>query len=161
MLTLIAAVSENGVIGRGGRVPWHLSDDLRRFKRVTGGHTVIMGRRTFESIGEEPLPGRRNIVVTRQADYSPRGVIVAHSLGHALEEAGSDESVFVVGGGEIYREALPHADRLDLTIVHAEVEGDAFFPEFDESGWRLVSDERHEADGRNEFPHSFRVYERR
>lgn len=164
IVSLIAAMSENRVIGRGGGLPWHLPADLRRFKRLTTGRTMIMGRRTFESLNEEPLPGRRNIVVTRRRDYAPAGVEIAHSLGEALrlaeDGAGAEETVYIGGGGAIYAEALALADRLDLTIVHATLEGDAFFPAFDESAWRLVSDEHHEADERHPFAYSFRVYER-
>lgn len=161
VVSLIAAVSENGVIGRDADVPWRQREDLRRFKRMTTGHTVIMGRKTFESIGETPLPGRRNIVVSRRAGYERPGVEAAGSVEAAIEMAGGEDLVYVVGGGEIYTLALPHADRLDLTIIHTEIDGgDAFFPEFDGAAWRLVEDERHEADERNEFAYSFRVYVR-
>ena len=165
IVSLIAAMSENRVIGRAGKLPWHLPADLRRFKRLTTGCTVIMGRKTFESIDEKPLPGRRNIVVSRRAGYAPAGVEVATAVEAALEAAGASaggaDVVYVVGGGEIYRVALPLADRLDLTIVHTTAEGDATFPAFDESQWRLTLDERHDADERHAHAYSFRVYERR
>lgn len=164
MISLIAAMSENRVIGRAGQLVCHLPADLKRFKRMTTGHAVIMGRKTFESIDEKPLPNRRNIVVTRRMGYARAGVEVAPSVEEALRIAGDDadqdQVIYVVGGGEIYAAALPLADRLDLTIVHTTCEGDAFFPEFDESRWNLVSDERHEPDERHAFAYSFRVYQR-
>jgi dihydrofolate reductase len=159
---IIAAVAENGVIGRGRKLPWHLSDDLRRFKQLTMGHTIVMGRRTWESIGRA-LPGRRTVVVSRQAGYRVGDdVTVAKSLDDALRSAAArgDNDVFIVGGAELYREALPRAERLYLTRVHAAVAGDACFPQFDSSAWRLVTSEHHAADAKNEHPFSFEVYER-
>jgi dihydrofolate reductase len=159
--TLIAAVAENGVIGREGQLPWRLSADLRRFRELTMGHAVIMGRRTWESIGR-PLPGRRMIVVSRQPGYRAAGVDVVGSFEDArrLAEQGGGDEAFIIGGGEIYRQALPVVDRLHLTRVHAAVDGDAHFPAFDASDWRLTASERHAADEKNEFPYSFEVYER-
>jgi len=160
-ITLIAAMAENRVIGRDNALPWHLPDDLARFKQRTQGHVVIMGRRTFESVGR-PLPDRRSIVVTRKHDYHPAGVEIAHSLGEALELArGADpDEVFILGGAEIYTLALPEADRLELTIVHADVTGDTFFPECDLAEWTLLKEQRHEADARHAYAFSFRTYER-
>jgi dihydrofolate reductase len=161
-VTLIAAMAENRVIGRDNALPWHLPDDLMRFKQRTEGHVVIMGRRTFESVGR-PLPRRRSIVVTRKHDYHPPGAEIAHSLEEALErarESGQSE-VFILGGAEIYAVALPEADRLELTIVHADVTGDTFFPECDLSEWALLEEQRHEADNRHAHAFSFRTYERR
>jgi dihydrofolate reductase len=158
-ICLIAAMSENGVIGRDGQLPWHLPADLRRFKNLTDGHAVVMGRRTFDSIGR-PLPNRRNVVVTRNRDWAAAGATAAPSLDAALAAVPDDEAVFVVGGAEIYREALPRADRLELTIVHAEVDGDTWFPEIDLAEWTLVEEERHEADDRHEHAFTFRTYER-
>ncbi|MHC4948753.1 MAG: dihydrofolate reductase [Planctomycetota bacterium] len=159
-ITIIAAVSENGVIGRGGGLPWHLPEDLRRFKRRTLGHTLVMGRRTFESLGG-CLPGRRCIVVSRTPSFAPEGVTVAASLADALAAAGDDDEVFIAGGSAVYREGLAVADRLELTIVHADVEGDAFFPEYDPDAWRVVGEERHEADDRHPHAFTFRVCARR
>lgn len=143
-LVIIAAVAENGVIGRDGGLPWRLPEDLRRFKRVTTGRAVIMGRKTFETL-PGPLPGRRNLVVTRQAGYRAEGVEVCGSLDEALACARCDSGragpVYVLGGGEIYRQALPLADRLDLTRVEAAVEGDTFFPDVDRSRWELIESE--------------------
>ncbi len=161
-VSLIAAVSENGVIGRGGGLPWRLSKDLRRFKELTMGHHLVIGRRTWDEVGK-PLPGRIMVVVTRDREFAPDGVLVAHSLEEALDLAAGDFEVFVGGGAEIYRVALERAlvDRLYITRVHAEVEGDTVFPEIDLKGWRLVSREDHDSDDRNEYPFSFLVYERK
>jgi len=159
MLSLLVAMSENRVIGKDGALPWHLSADLKRFKRLTMGHTLVMGRRTHESIGQ-PLPGRRTIVLTRQTVYSPEGVETASNLATALELAAEDSEVFVVGGAEVYADALPEADRIYLTRIHAQFEGDTSFPPLDKSVWRLVESERHPAD--DGFPHdySFEIWER-
>lgn len=163
LLSLIAAVSENGVIGRDGGLPWRLSADLKRFKQITMGHTIIMGRRTWESIGR-PLPGRRTIVVSRQTAYRPEAdVRVAKSLDAAIELAaalGEDEA-FVIGGGELYRAALARADKLYLTRVAARVEGDILFPEVDWSSWQLTASEECQADDKNDYRCLFQVYERK
>jgi dihydrofolate reductase len=162
IVSLIVAMSENRVIGREGGLPWHLPADLKRFKRLTEGHHVVMGRRTWETL-DGPLPVRTNVVVTRQREFRADGAIVMHSLEGALQEAGNagDEEVFIAGGADIYAAALPLVDRLYLTIVHAEVEGDTFFPECDLAAWRLVEEERHEIDDRHAHAFSFRTYERR
>lgn len=154
-------MAENRVIGRDNRVPWHLPADLEHFKRLTTGHTVIMGRRTFDSIARRPLPRRRIIVLTRDSTYRPEGVEVAESLEAALSLAGEEGEVFVAGGADVYRLALPIAGRMYLTIVHAVVEGGVRFPEYDPAEWRLVFEERHDADARHRFPFTFRFYERR
>lgn len=157
--TLIAAMAENRVIGRDGGLPWRLPDDMRHFMQVTSGHPVIMGRRTWESM-DGPLRNRRNIVLTRQEGFTAEGAEVVHDLDEAIRLVAGDGPVYVIGGGEIYSLALPVADRLDLTIVHAEIEGDARFPEWDENQWRLVGEEHHPADERHEHAFTFRVYER-
>lgn len=163
-ISIIVAVAENGVIGRGGQLPWRLSADLRRFKRLTMGHTIVMGRRTWESIGRQ-LPGRRMIVVSRQPGYRVEiaGVATASSFDEALRLAAdaSEDEVFIIGGAELYREALAHADRLYLTRVHAEVAGDTQFPPLELSQWRLLESESHTADAANEFPFTFELYERK
>lgn len=159
-LTIIVAMSENRVIGRDGDLPWRLPEDLKRFKRLTTGHHVIMGRKTFETLGR-PLPNRTNIVITRRHDFpAPGDIRIAHSLEEALGLAESDVEPFVLGGGEIYALALPRADRLELTVVHATIPGDTYFPDYDESEWTLVADDRHEADENHEHPFSFRTYQR-
>ena len=140
-------------------MPWHLPADMRHFKELTLGHTVIMGRKTFETLSR-PLPQRHNVVITRDRDYRPPGVSVAHTLLEALTFAAGELEVFVAGGGEIYRLTLPHAHRLYLTVVHAEVEGDILFPEIDWTEWMLLEDVRHEADARHAFAFSFRCFQR-
>jgi dihydrofolate reductase len=165
--SILVAMSENRVIGRNGRLPWRLSADLRRFKQLTLGHHLVMGRKTFESIGRL-LPGRTTIVVTRQPDDSWRtrlacegkGILVARTLEEAQRLAAGDSEVFIVGGGEIYRQSLAVADRIYMTLVHAEVAGDTFFPELDEREWQLAEQTRHGADEKNEFDYTFLIYER-
>lgn len=161
-ITLIAAAAENNVIGAKGKIPWRLPNDLRRFRRLTEGHPVIMGRKTREAMGRN-LPGRRNIVVTRQQDVRINGCDVVHSLDEALDlaRAGGAEDVFIIGGGELYREALPLADRIELTRVHMSVEGDAVFPEFHPEEWNRTFQERHEADAEHAVPYTFLTYERK
>lgn len=165
-VALIWAMSRNRVIGRNNALPWHLSEDLRYFKRVTFGKPVIMGRKTWESIGR-PLPGRTNIVVTRDENFQAEGVKVVHSLEQAIALAeniafldGVDEAI-VMGGAEIYALALPSAQRLYLTQIHAEVEGDASFPELDLSAWQEVAREDHPATGPNPYDYSFIIYDRK
>jgi dihydrofolate reductase len=165
-LAVIVAVADNGVIGRNNSLPWHLPEDLRYFKRVTMGKPVVMGRKTFESIGR-PLPGRANIVITRSDAWSAAGVSVVNSLDEALRLAadiaaldGTDEAM-VIGGAEIYASAIPLAQRLYLTQVHADVEGDARLPEIDWSRWREVSRERFDASEDNPYDYSFVVFEPR
>lgn len=164
-LSIIVAMAKNRVIGRGGQLPWRLSADLKRFKALTMGHHLIMGRKTYESIGR-PLPGRTSIILTRQRtlelaqNAGTAGVLSAASLNDVLIQASGDDEVFFVGGAEIYAIALPRADRLYVTWVDAEMEGDTFFPEFDLQEWRLISEESHAADARNEYPFRFAVYDR-
>jgi dihydrofolate reductase len=159
IVSLIAAMSENRVIGHEGDLPWRLPLDMRHFKHLTTGHAVIMGRKTFETL-PAALPHRRNIVMTRDRTFRRGGVEVVTSLDDAFRLVAEDDEVFVAGGGEIYRLALPRADRLYLTLVHVTVDGDTLFPDFDASEWRLVHDERHEPDERHAHPFSFRFYER-
>ena len=161
VVSLIVAVSANGVIGRDGGLPWYLPADLKHFKRTTMGHHLIVGRRTWEEVGK-PLPGRTMVVVTRSRRFAPDGAQVAHSVEQALELAAEDDEPFIGGGSQIYRIALARdlVDRVHLTRIHAEVEGDTFFPEIDFGEWELVSEEHHEADEKNEFDYSFLVYER-
>lgn len=159
-LSLIVAMTRNGVIGRGGGLPWRLSADLKRFKALTMGHHLIMGRKTFESLGRA-LPGRTTIVVTRQKGYSAAtGVLVAQRLPEALALAAGDDEPFVIGGGEIFGEALEMAAKLYVTWVEAEVEGDTLFPVVDWGPWREISSERMGADEKNEYATRFCIYER-
>jgi dihydrofolate reductase len=165
LVSLIAAVAENGVIGRGGELPWRLSADLKRFKSLTMGHPIIMGRRTWDSIGR-PLPGRTSIVITRQTRWTtPHAEVkVVHDIADALQAAasapGGDREAFIIGGGELYSAALPYAQRLYLTRVLSSVEGDATFPPYNESEWRMLTGENHVADNKNDYAHSYEVYER-
>ncbi len=164
-LAVIVAQATNRVIGRGNKLPWHLPEDLQYFKKVTLGKPIIMGRKTYESIGR-PLPGRTNIVVTRDTDYARPGIEVVHSLGDAVTLAGSlceingvDEAM-LIGGAELYAQAMPLAERLYLTQVHASVEGDAYFPVFNRQAWRELGREDYPASGCNPFDYSFIVLER-
>ena len=160
-VTLIAAMARNRVIGRDNRLPWRLPPDLRRFKQLTMGHMLLVGRKTFESIGR-PLPGRTMLVASRQEGYAPEGVRVVRSVQEALDVAreGGETELFVAGGAEIYRQTLPVADRLHLTRIEEDVPGDAYFPEYDETQWRLVDREDHEPSEETPFAWSFQVYER-
>jgi dihydrofolate reductase len=164
-LAIIVAVAENGVIGRDNTLPWNLSEDLQHFKRITMGKPVVMGRKTYESIGK-PLPGRTNIVVTRNASFCAEGVQVAHSLHEALalarEAARRDgvEEVMVMGGADIYASAIPCADRLYITEVHASVAGDAVLPAIEWDSWRETSREHRVAQSPNPYDYSFVSYER-
>ena len=159
IVSLVAALSENRVIGRAGGLPWHLPDDQKHFKRLTVDHTVIMGRKTFDEI-QRPLANRRNVVISRNPAFRPAGVTVVPSLKEALALGATESEVFVIGGAEIYRLALPRADRLYLTFVHAVVDGDTLFPAFDESAWVLDEEEHHPADERHSYSFTFRRYSR-
>ncbi|HYC59489.1 MAG TPA: dihydrofolate reductase [Thermoanaerobaculia bacterium] len=160
-LSIIAALSTNSVIGRANGIPWRLSTDLKRLKALTMGHHLIMGRKTWESVGQ-PLPGRVMVVITRR-DLEDEGIVVVRSFDEAVriaEEAG-DEEPFIGGGAEIYQQTIHRAHRMYLTRVHAEIEGDTFFPDFDDvSEWHLVDAEHREADEKNEYPYSFLTYDR-
>lgn len=160
LLSLVAAVAENGVIGRGGVMPWHLPADLAHFKQVTLGKPIVMGRRTFEAIGWA-LPGRRNIVITRRREFAEPGVERAGSLEEALRLAGDAPEVMVIGGAEVYRAALPLARRIYLTRVRADIEGDARFPELDEREWEVGACEERAADAKNDYAMTFLVLERK
>jgi dihydrofolate reductase len=157
-IAIIAALARNRVIGRGNRLPWHLPDDLRHFKRLTLGRPIIMGRRTWESL-PGLLPHRTHVVVTRHPDYRAQGAVVVRSLEEAVAAAGGEEAL-VVGGAQLYALALPRASRLYLTLVDAQVEGDAFFPEIDPAAWREVAREPHAADERHAYPFAFVTLER-
>jgi dihydrofolate reductase len=158
-LALIAALARNGVIGRNGALPWRLAADLKRFRALTMGHHIVMGRKTYQSIGR-PLPGRESVVISRNAQFSAPGCLRANSLAQALALARADDEVFVIGGAALYRDALPLAQRLYLTEVAVEVAGDTFFPAFDRSHWREISREHVPAGADNELPSDFAVYDR-
>lgn len=158
MVSVIVAVAENGVIGDKNTLLWHISEDLRNFKRVTSGHPVIMGRKTFDSLGR-PLPNRTNVVITRQ-NLEIEGCKVVHSLEEALSLFSPEEELFVIGGAQIYAEALPLADRFYLTRVHHAYEGDTSFPKWNESEWNLMESERFERGEKYEYPFTIEIYER-
>lgn len=165
MLSLVVAVAENGVIGSAGDLPWRMSGDLQRFKKLTMGHAMVMGRKTYESIGR-PLPGRVTIVLTTQPDYDPQyaEVRVAHSLEEAIQLAQQtdmqQEELFVVGGAEIYRLALPHAARIYRTVVHATPQGDTRFAELAQHQWRVVQQTEFAADEKNQHACTWQLLER-
>ena len=159
LVTLIVAAADNGVIGRDNQLPWHLPDDLKRFKQLTMGKPIVMGRKTFESIGK-PLPGRLNIVVTRDANYRRDGVSVVHDVPGALAAAGDAAEVMIIGGADLFRLFLPRAGRVHLTRVHADVVGDVRWVDLDKREWRLVGSEPHAADERHAWPMSFEMWEK-
>ena len=154
IISLIAAMDKNRAIGIENRLPWHLPADLQHFKRITMGKPVIMGRNTYESIGK-PLPGRLNIVVTRDRNYQADGCTMAYSFDDAIEKAGKQEEVMIMGGASFYEQSLEHANRLYLTFVDTEVNGDAFFPKWNSQEWDEVEREAHQADEKNSFNYEF------
>ncbi|HJV45853.1 MAG TPA: dihydrofolate reductase [Bacillota bacterium] len=158
MISIVVAMSQNRVIGKNNQLPWHLPADLKYFKRVTMEHPILMGRKTFESIGK-PLPGRTNVILTRQQDYQPEGCVVIHTVEDALKLA-SNEELCVIGGAEIIREFLPFTDRLYLTLIEQDVEGDTYMPPLDLSAWQEVSYEKGITDEKNPYPFAFYVYEK-
>lgn len=162
IISCIVAAAENGVIGKDNDIPWYLSDDLKYFKKRTLNHHIIMGRNCFESIGK-PLPKRTNIVITRNPFYIVSNCIVSHSIEEALSEAydNQEEEAFIIGGGQIYEQSQELWDKVYLTRVHAEIEGNIIFPDLDESKWKKVSEERHEKNEKNDHDYSFLVYERK
>jgi len=161
MLTAIAAMSENYTIGKDNQLPWHLPADLKHFKSITVGHPILMGRKTFDSIGK-PLPNRMNIIMTRDNEFQADGCHVVSSVDEALDCAKNEqvEEVFVIGGAEIYKQLLPQIKRVHLTIVHHEFDGDVYFPKLREDEWKEISRERHMADLDNPHEYSFVTLER-
>lgn len=160
MIIIIAAIAQNNALGKNNQLIWHLPADLKRFKKVTSGHHVIMGRKTYESLGK-PLPNRTNIIISRNKDFKAEGCIVKNSLEDAIESAKKDQTPFILGGAEIYKQAIETVDKLDLTLVHHEFEADAFFPEIDLNIWKETSRQDHKADDKNKYDYSFVTYERR
>ena len=159
LISLIAAMSDRRVIGVKNRLPWHLPADLKWFRQQTMGKPILMGRLTFESIGR-PLPGRTNIIVTRDRDYRVDGALVCHDIEAALAAAGDAEEIMVIGGATFYRQMMSRASRLYITVVHADIAGDAWFPEIDASRWREDQRIDHPADDANPYPYSFVIYNR-
>jgi dihydrofolate reductase len=160
MVILIAAAAQNNALGKNNQLLWHLPDDFKRFKSVTSGHYIIMGRKTFESF-PKPLPNRTHVIITRQKDYQPEGCIVVDSMQKALEVSPKNEDVFVIGGGEIYNLAMPFADKIDLTRVHATCEADTFFPEINPGEWQLQSSEFHPKDEKHAYDFTFQEFIRK
>ena len=160
MVSIIVAIAQNGTIGDKNSLLWHIKEDMRFFRTTTSGHAVVMGRKTFESLGSRPLPKRTNIVITR-ADREFEGALTAHSLEEAIRLAEGDEEIFIIGGAQIYREALRIADRMYITRVMHDYEGDTSFPDIDLSEWELVAEEKHDRGEEYEYPFAFLTYERR
>ena len=162
MISIIVAVSENNAIGRKGELLCHLPDDLKHFKALTAGHTVIMGERTFYSLPRHPLPNRRNVVLTDQAGKIFEGAEAAYSIEEAIKSVKNEKETFIIGGGMVYRQFMPIADKLYIThIHHTWNDADTFFPPIDSSVWQQTSEERHEADGNNPYPFTFAEYIRK
>lgn len=161
-VSLIVAASKNNVIGKNNGLPWVLPNDMRYFKNTTWGMPVIMGRKTFESMKNEPLPGRVNIVITRQTNWHPQGAVVVKNWNDAMFVANDADcnEVFVIGGGEIFKDAINKADRLYMTRVHTIIDGDVFFPEIDEKKWKLLSKRDCLADEKHKFNYSFEIWEK-
>lgn len=163
VINLVVAATENNVIGKDNKLLWHLPKDLTFFKNTTWAMPVIMGRKTYESMGK-PLPGRTNIIITSNADYSPgNGVITVTSIDNAVEESGKTDAkeCYIIGGGEIFKQVMPRADRIYMTRVHTTLDGDTFFPKISENEWLLASDTRFEADAKHAFPYSFQIWQRK
>jgi len=159
LISIIVAMTPDRVIGRDNSLPWHLPADLKHFKQVTMGKPILMGRRTWESL-PGLLPGRRHIVITRNAAYRAEGAEIAHSLAQAITLAGDAEEIMIVGGAELYAQALPLAHRIYLTLVDAEVQGDVHFPAYDGDRWREIASESHPGDDKNPFAYTFKLLER-
>ncbi len=160
MLSIIVAIAQNGVIGDKNSLLWHIKEDMRFFRTTTSGHAVIMGRKTFESLGSKPLPKRTNIVITR-SDSEFDGALTAHSLEEAVAMAKGDDEAFIIGGAQIYAQALDVADRMYITLVERDYAGDTSFPEIDLSKWELIGEQRYERGETFEYPFTFKTYQRR
>ncbi len=162
MVTIIAAIAHNNALGKDNDLIWHLPEDLKRFKKITSGHHILMGRNTFESIGK-PLPNRTTIIITRNNSYFKDGCLIANSIEQAIEMAAADDEVFIIGGAQIYKEAIQKnlADRLDITLVHHQFDADVFFPEIDLKIWKEVAREDFKADEKNVYDYSFVSFQKR
>lgn len=161
MLTLIAAASENNALGKDNDLVWHLPDDFKRFKALTSGHYIVMGRKTFESF-PKPLPNRTHVIITRQKDYEvPEGCIVVNSLSKAIEVCPENEEMFIIGGGQIYKQSIEIADKIELTRIHTTVEADTFFPEIDEDIWEVIQSEYHPKDEKHKHDFTYLTFVKR
>jgi dihydrofolate reductase len=159
-LTLIAAAAENNALGKDNKMIWHLPDDFKHFKTLTSGHYIIMGRKTFESF-PRPLPNRTHVIITRQEGYKAEGCIIVNSLDQAIKACPQDKEVYVIGGGEIYKQSIDVADKIELTRVHTAPEADAFFPEIDPSKWELAEEHFHPKDEKHAYDMAFQTYVRK
>ena len=160
-INIIASVSENWVIGKDNKLLWKLSDDLKKFKEITTGHTVIMGQKTFESLPNGALPNRKNIVLTDDPNFNAPNVIPAYSISDTIIKCKFDDNVFIIGGGSIYKQFLDMTDYIYLTVVHTKIDGDTYFPEIENKEWTLISGETHDKDNKNEYDYTFRIYKRK
>ena len=160
MIVIIAAVAQNNALGKDNQLIWHLPDDFKRFKSLTTGHFIIMGRKTFESF-PKPLPNRTHVVITRQKNYKPEGCIVVNSLKEAIESCPKNETIYIIGGGEIYNQSMEIADKIEITRVHHAFEADTFFPEIDVKKWNLIFEELHSKDDKHHYDFSFQTYSRK
>jgi len=161
MISIIVAVSEDWGIGKDNELLWHISEDLKRFKKLTSGNAVIMGKKTWESLPRRPLPGRKNIVLTDDPNESIENSVTAYSIDDALDKCGPAEEIFIIGGGSIYRQFMPIADRLFITHVHKKAPADIFFPEIDRSVWEIIEKEEFKTDESNNIHYTYTIYERR
>ncbi len=157
MITMVAAIAENNALGKDNDLLWHLPDDFKRFKQITSGHYIIMGRKTFESF-PKPLPNRTHVIITRQKEYHPEGCIIVDSMEKAIDACPKKEDIFIIGGGEIYNLGMDFADAIELTRVHQNFEADTFFPEIDLKIWKMTSEEYHPADEKHKFDFTYQTF---
>jgi len=160
MISIIAAVSENNALGKDNDLVWHLPDDFKRFKSLTSGHYIIMGRKTFESF-PKLLPNRTHVIITRQKNYAPEGCLIANTLQNAIQLCPTNENIFIIGGGEIYKQSMMYADVLEITRVHHTFEADTFFPEIDLSIWNLSHEEFHPKDENHDYSFTYQTYHKK
>ena len=160
MIIMIAAAAENNALGKDNKIVWHLPNDYKRFRRLTTGHHIIMGRKTFESL-KKPLPDRKHIIITRQKEYKAEGCIVVDTMQKALDACPKDQNSFIIGGGEIYKLGISYADKIELTRVHGIFEADAFFPEINEGEWKLEKSERNEKDESHNYEYTYQTFVRK
>lgn len=160
MIILIAAAAQNNALGKDNKLLWHLPDDFKHFKNYTTGHFIIMGRKTFETF-PKLLPNRTHVIITRQKGYMAQGCIVVHSLQEALQVVPKNQDIFIIGGAEIYKQALPLAQKIELTRVHYNFDADAFFPEINLSEWNLVQEKHHPKDEKHQYSFTFQTFERK
>jgi dihydrofolate reductase len=159
-ISIIVAIARNFAIGKDNKLLWHISADLKRFKKITSGHPVVMGKKTYESLPFRPLPNRTNIIITDIPGEKFEGCVTVYSINEALEKCPDGEETFIMGGGSVYRQFLPYANKLYLTLIHKDFDADTFFPEIDYNEWKMIEKEDHGPEGDNEFSYSFLVFEK-